>query len=291
MAYKLSEYAGVAGQVAGVLKSLGIADSDQLLMLVTDPGQRASLLSELGVDDRFLGDLTERADLTRLAGIGPAFAELLTKGGIRSVPELAAASPAKLLDTLTKTAATFAIKKVPTQPELTAWVSEAKKTPDLVTWSTGVRVAATKKLFAEDEWTKVSLAPLAAAALVVLASPSKGDEAAAEFDAAAAAIDGARQGTSAWSLIGIAFGAGVTAADVKKFIGETPPAALVSTIKAAVKAVAAKDPAEAAAYKQMLLQVGQSVAEAAKEGGMFSKKLVSAEEQAALDQLRDAVGA
>ena len=39
MAYKISEYAGVAGQVAGVLKSLGIVDSDQLLMLHSCPAR------------------------------------------------------------------------------------------------------------------------------------------------------------------------------------------------------------------------------------------------------------
>jgi hypothetical protein len=292
MAYKVSEYAGVTGQVAGVLKSLGIADSDQLLMLVTDPAQRASLLNEMGVDDRFLTDLTERADLTRIAGVGPAYAELLTKAGIRSVGDLANATPAQLLDRLTKTAATFGIKKVPTQPDLTAWVNAATKTPDLVTWSTGVRVGATKKLFAEDEWTKVSLAPLAAASLVMLASPSKGDDATAEATAAAASVDAARQGTAAWSLVNVAYGKGVTVADLQKFINETPPAALASTIKSAVAAVAAKDPAELAAYKALLLQVGQSVAEAAKEGGFLGmgKKVVSDEEQAALNELSSLVG-
>jgi len=292
MAYKLSEYAGVTGQVAAALKSLGIVDSDQLLMLVTDPAQRASLLNKLGVDDRFLTDLTERADLTRLPGIGPAYAELLSKAGIRSVGDLANASPA-LMATLSKTAATFGIKKLPTDAELSNWISAAKQTPDLTTWSTGVRVEGTKKLFAEDEWTKVRLAPLAAAAMVMLASPSKGEEATAEYKAAAATVDGVRTSTAAWSLINIAYPQGVTAAELQKFLNETPPAALLSTIKSAVAAVAAKDPAEAAAYKQMLMQVGQSVAEAAKEGGFLGmgKKLVSDEEQAALNELKSAVSA
>ena len=48
MSYKISEYAGVAGQVAGVLKSLGIVDSDQLLMLVTDPTQRGRPAEQAG---------------------------------------------------------------------------------------------------------------------------------------------------------------------------------------------------------------------------------------------------
>jgi hypothetical protein len=292
MAYKVSEYAGVAGQVAGVLKSLGIVDSDQLLMLVTDPAQRADLLNKLGVDDRFLTDLTERADLTRLPGVGPAYAELLSKAGIRSVGALAAAVPAALLDTLTKTAATFGIKKLPTEADLTNWTAAAKKTPDLVTWSTGVRVDATKKLFAEDEWTKIRLAPLAAASLVMLASPSKGDDAAAEAQAAVANVDATRVGSSAWSLLNVAFPQGVTAAEMQKFINETPPAAMMSTIKSAADAVTAKAPDQAAAFRAMLMQVATGVAEASKEGGFLGmgKKVVSDEEAAALADLRLALG-
>ena len=292
MAYKISEYAGVTGQVAGVLKSLGIVDSDQLLMLVTDPAQRADLLNKLGVDDRFLTDLTERADLTRLPGVGPAYAELLSKAGFRSVGALAAVAPAAALDTLTKTAATFGIKKLPTEADLTNWIAAAKKTPDLVTWSTGVRVDGTKKLFAEDDWTKIRLAPLAAASLVMLASPSKGDDATAEAQAAVATVDATRAGSSAWSLLNVAFPQGLTVADMQKFISETPPAAMMSTIKAAASAVAAKAPDQAAAFSAMLMQVATGVAEASKEGGFLGmgKKAVSDEEAAALADLRLALG-
>ena len=81
MAYKLSEFPNVKGQVAGVLKSLGIADTDQLLMLVTDPAQRADLLQKLGVDERMLNDLIEQTDLTRVKGIGPSFAVLTDPSG------------------------------------------------------------------------------------------------------------------------------------------------------------------------------------------------------------------
>jgi hypothetical protein len=292
MAYKISEYAGVAGQVAGVLKSLGIADSDQLLMLVTDPAQRADLLSQLGVDDRFLTDLTERADLTRLPGIGPAYAELLNKAGIRSVGALAAAAPAELLGTLTKTAATFGIKKLPTEADLANWVASAGKTPDLVSWSTGVRVDSTTKLFAADEWAKIRLAPLAAATLVMLASPSKGGDAKEESQAAVAAVEGARQGAPAWSWLNVAFPKGLTAADVEKFVKETPPAALVSTVKAAADVVAAKAPELAAGFKGVLLGTATSVAEASKEGGFLGmgKKVISDAEASALAELRQAMG-
>jgi hypothetical protein len=261
-------------------------------MLVTDPAQRADLLNQLGVDDRFLTDLTERADLTRLPGIGPAYAELLSKAGIRSVGALAAVAPAGLLETLTKTAATFGIKKLPTETELSSWVDAAKQTPDLVTWSTGVRVDGTKKLFAEDEWMKLRLAPLAAASLVMLASPSKGFDAKDEVAAVAASVETARKNSPAWSLVNVAFPKELTAADVQKFTSETPPAAMMSTIKAAGDVVAAKAPDQAAAYKALVMLVATHVAEASKEGGFLGmgKKTVSDKEAAALAELRSALG-
>jgi hypothetical protein len=292
MAYKLSDFPNVKGQVATVLKSLGIADTDQLLMLVTDPAQRASLLQQLGVDERLLNDLIEQTDLTRVKGIGPSFAVLLTNAGIRSVPQMAQANSAELHDKLTKTAATMGAQRIPREDELAQWIATAKQTPDLVSWSTAERVSATKALFAGDEWTKISLAPLAAASLVMLASPSKGKDATAEANAAVAAIEGAQKGTAAWSLLNVAFAKGVTVADLQKFINETPPAALTSTIQAAAAAVVAKAPDEAAAYKAMLMQVATGVAEASKEGGFLGigKKVVSDEEQAALNNLKSALG-
>jgi hypothetical protein len=291
MAYKLSEFQAVTGHVAGVLKSLGLADTDQLLMVVTDPAQRAALLSKLGVDERFLTSLIEQVDLTRISGIGPAFAQLLSVAGIRSVTDLAGSSPATLLDTLTRTATTTGVKRVPTEEDLRTWISSAKATPDLTTWATDTRVSSLRGLFAEDEWTKVRLAPLAVAAMVMGASPSKGDDAAAEVAATATAVDDARKGGQPWSLLNVAFGSGISAAEMEKFMRETPPSAMLSTAKAAVATVAAKDPEAATAYRDMLLAVGVRVAEAAKEGGFLGmgKKVISDEEQAVLDELRAAL--
>ena len=80
--------------------------------------------------------------------------------------------------------------------------------------------------------------------------------------------------------------------DMQKFINETPPAAMMSTVQSAAAAVAAKAPDQAAAYKAMLMQVATGVAEASKEGGFLGmgKKLVSEEEQVALNNLQSALG-
>jgi hypothetical protein len=59
---------------------------------------------------------------------------------------------------------------------------------------------------------------------------------------------------------------------------------ILGVIKDGVATVATRNPAEAAAYKQMVLDVASNVAKAAKEGGFLGigGKLVSKEEEAAL---------
>ncbi len=292
MAYKLSEFSNISGQTAAVLKSMGIADTDQLLMLVTDPAQRASLLQKLGVDERMLNDIIEQTDLTRVKGIGASFAVMLNRAGIRSVSDLAKANPADLHATLIKTATTMGNQRVPRDDEVAQWVQTAKQTPDLVSWSTSERMASTKALFAGDEWAKIRLAPMAAAALVMLASPSKGKDAAAEANAVVDTLNAAQKGGSAWSLMNVAYGQEVNVADMQKFINETPPAAMMSTVKSAAATVAAKAPDQAAIFNAMLLEAATNVAEASKEGGFLGigKKVISEEEAAALADIRLALG-
>lgn len=69
-------------------------------------------------------------------------------------------------------------------------------------------------------------------------------------------------------------------------------AAMIRHIQAASTAIASKSPTEADAYRQWLVTAAQSVAEAAKEGGFLGigGTRVSAEEQAALQELSSALG-
>ena len=69
-------------------------------------------------------------------------------------------------------------------------------------------------------------------------------------------------------------------------------ASAIEGMKHAAGIVEAKAPAEAAAYKRWLSSISERVANAAKEGTLFGfgGELVSDDEQAALDQIRGALG-
>jgi hypothetical protein len=156
----------------------------------------------------------------------------------------------------------------------------------------GDEAAALRKTFTDAEWLKVRGAPLAAMYLVATASPSKGPDAGAELAAAAGAVAESIKSASPTSLIGTAFGGGLTQAEIDILKKDAPPAErILSTIKEGLAVVKAKSPADAATYSAMVMSVAQKTAEAAKEGGFLGigGKQVSDEEQAALGAIRAAL--
>lgn len=291
MSYKLSEMKGVSASLAKSLADLGINDSEQFLLAAVDPAQLKVLAGKLGISDKVLKALATRADLLRVPGIGPAYTELLNDAGINSVADLRAAGP-ELYDQLVRAGETLGAKSVPKQAEVTAWVGAAKEMADADAWAITTKSEALRSHFADDEWVKVRLAPLAAASLVITASPSDKGDTQSELGAAAAALNNARGAARPEALINVAFPQDVTMADFGDFLKTTPRAAMASTIKAATDLVRKNtDPAQLAAYQAMVKDVAQKAAEAAKEGGFIGmgKKLVSDEEQAALKEVSEAV--
>jgi hypothetical protein len=143
------------------------------------------------------------------------------------------------------------------------------------------------------QWAQVRAAPAAALLLVATSDLSGPLGMIKEVQAASKAMaDAARAAPDPGSLIGAAFGSGIDS-ELLKLARELAPSKdkLIDIVKAGASAVAAKDPAQSAAYKSTLLAVAQSTAEAAKEGGIFGigGTLVSKDEQAAIDQLKEAL--
>ena len=73
------------------------------------------------------------ADLIRVVGIGPEFAELLEASGVDSVPELAQRNVENLVTALTETnAARSLVRRVPGASDVTGWIEQAKALPRVV---------------------------------------------------------------------------------------------------------------------------------------------------------------
>jgi hypothetical protein len=156
----------------------------------------------------------------------------------------------------------------------------------------GDQAAALRKAYSDAEWQKVHLAPLAAAYLVITASPSGGTGQMQELAAAIGSVGEALEIASPVSIIGTAFGTGLSKAEVDTLMKDKPPKEQVlSSIREGVAAVSAKNPGDAEAFRALILDVAQRVAQASKEGGFlgFGGKQVSNEEQQAIDEIHAAV--
>jgi hypothetical protein len=145
--------------------------------------------------------------------------------------------------------------------------------------------------FSPEQWTRIRLAPGAAARLVMLASPSGVMGLAKEAGAAAAAIDTARGAAEPTSLISLAYDSDITKDEVT-VLGKDR-ATTLAVLKEAVNVVSQKTPTELPAFAQFIHGVALKVAEETKEGGILGigGTRVSKEEQAVLDEIDALTGA
>ena len=129
MALRIDELFGVREDLAAKLREAGLTDSDKLLAATATPHQRAEVASKLGVDTKEVLELANRADLARIKGVGRVYSDLLEWSGVDTVAELAQRNPENLLAKITESAAEHFVQRLPTQANVSDWVSQAKALP------------------------------------------------------------------------------------------------------------------------------------------------------------------
>ncbi len=127
MPLKISELYGVNPETAAKLKSAGLDNSDALLAAVGQPDARAELAAKLGIDQRTLLELGNRADLARIKGIGKVYSDLLEFAGVDTVPELATRNADNLYAKLNEVAGQHSVQRVPRPDDVKDWVAQAKQ--------------------------------------------------------------------------------------------------------------------------------------------------------------------
>ena len=126
MALKLIELHGMTDDLAGKLKSQGLGNSDKLLAAVAQPKARAEMAATLGVSERALLELGNRADLARIRGVGKVFSDLLESAGVDTVAELAQRNPAHLYAKIVEVAPQHFVKRLPRPADVESWIEQAK---------------------------------------------------------------------------------------------------------------------------------------------------------------------
>ncbi|RME42091.1 MAG: DUF4332 domain-containing protein [Chloroflexi bacterium] len=126
---RIAELRGVKPQQVNTLKAHGITNAGQLLERAGTPQGRRELAEATGMSSDEILELVNRADLSRIHGIGRQYSHLLEDAGVDTVPELAQRNPANLHAALVEAAASSGIKRPPTLKQVEDWVNQAKALP------------------------------------------------------------------------------------------------------------------------------------------------------------------
>ena len=129
----VEEIEGVGPAYAEKLRAADVASVERLLEQGATPEGRATLVEQTGIDAIRMLRWVNHADLMRVVGVGPEFAELLEAAGVDSVPELAQRNVDNLVTALAETnEARNLVRRVPSTAEVTDWIEQAKALPRIV---------------------------------------------------------------------------------------------------------------------------------------------------------------
>ncbi len=87
MDYKIIDIEGVGDVYAEKLQAAGINKVSELLEKCAAPKGRKELAEATGISEKLILKWTNHADLFRIHGVGPQFAELLEAAGVDTVKE------------------------------------------------------------------------------------------------------------------------------------------------------------------------------------------------------------
>ena len=129
-AYKIIDVEGIGSVYAEKLLAAGIKDTDILLEKCTKPAGRKALAEETGISPKLILTWTNHADLIRINGVGPQFAELLEAAGVDTVKELKHRKPENLQPKLEEiNNEKKLVGRVPALKEVERMIAEAGELP------------------------------------------------------------------------------------------------------------------------------------------------------------------
>ncbi len=130
---KLSVIEGIGDAYQSKLIAAGVRSTDALLSRGALPKGREELAEATGISHKLILEWINHADLMRVKGVGPEYADLLEAAGVDTVVELAQRKPENLFQKLGEVnQAKKLVRKLPTLKQVQAWVQEAATLPRLI---------------------------------------------------------------------------------------------------------------------------------------------------------------
>ncbi len=127
MSYKIDEIEGIGPAYAEKLAAAAIKNTDDLLKKCATPAGRKAVAETTGLSSAVILKWANMADLMRINGIGPQFAELLKAAGVDTIKELRNRNAANLAAKVAEVNAEKHLARTsPAESLVTKWVEAAK---------------------------------------------------------------------------------------------------------------------------------------------------------------------
>jgi hypothetical protein len=135
MSYPITDIDGIDGEVAVVLKSVGIRSTERLLEAARTVAGRKALAGKTGFDEKQLLCWANVADRMRIKGISKEYAELLQAAGVDTVKELKYRNPLNLAKAMADAnKRRKLVRLLPSEKVVARWIDHAKKLPLKITY-------------------------------------------------------------------------------------------------------------------------------------------------------------
>ncbi len=131
---KIEDVEGIGPAFAAKLTTAGVASTDDLLDRAATSAGRDKLSEATGISKRLLLEWVNHADLMRVKGVGPEYADLLEAAGVDSCAELAQRNAANLATTFLEldAARPNTVRQVPSEATIAGWIKQAAGMPKIV---------------------------------------------------------------------------------------------------------------------------------------------------------------
>lgn len=131
----IEDIEGIGPKYGLKLKEQGINTIEKLLEQGATPKGRQDIADKTGIDSKRILTWVNMADLCRIKGVGPEFAELLEAAGVDTVKELRHRRADNLHAKMQEVNATKKLTRVvPNQDQIAAFIEQAKNMEPVVSY-------------------------------------------------------------------------------------------------------------------------------------------------------------
>jgi hypothetical protein len=135
MSYPITDIDGINGEVAVVLKSVGIRSTDRLLEAARTVKGRKEISAKTGFGEKQLLYWANVADRMRIKGVRKEYSELLQAAGVDTVKELKYRNPGNLAKAMAEANKKRKLVRVlPSEKVVKRWIENAKLLPLKITY-------------------------------------------------------------------------------------------------------------------------------------------------------------